>query len=450
MRHEGVAASIFGTSSLSLARAVLVAQVLGLGLVAAGCGGGDTTAAPASPWALQSSLGVYDDGSGRTGLAVLQTLRDETGSGSADAWSVTLRHESGVVLDFTYSSPGVGSHLALWRVDTSPFAGKWDVEARSSSEVVTAVVELASGAGLTPPLPALAADGNSIVWEPVAGAASYLCRVHAGDFVQLESFGDLPACDVSSLPPGAYGASVFALSYAVEGLAADTASSPALPLRFDVSEGRVGFAKTDGSSAAKVLRAAGGAYDNGVGPRSFAVWLSLEEAGGSAVTTDWQVEIVGPNFPPENPLVVSYPASFPRLMAWAVGISAAPGTYTATATSGGDVAVTQFTVGAPAWLSAPTGAIATDGAQGSAQVAWEPVAGAASYLASAYDAVTGALVASQWTPATRTSFAMDTFTAGRSYDVYVAAADADMVSGVVPTQVSVAENVFDYGTFVAR
>jgi hypothetical protein len=223
-----------------------------------------------------------------------------------------------------------------------------------------------------------------------------------------------------------------------------------LPPRFDVSESRLGFTRTDGTSPARTLRAVGGAYDNGVGPRSIAVWLALENADSSSVTSDWSVEIVGPNLPPENPLLVDYWAGFPRLMAWAVGVSAAPGTYTATATSGAEVAVTQFTVGAPAWLPMPTGVVATDGAQGSAHVSWGAVVGAGSYLASAYDAVTGALVASQWTPATTTDFPMYTFTAGRGYDVYVAVADVDMVGGAVPTQASVAENVFDYATFVAR
>jgi hypothetical protein len=384
------------------------------------------------------------------GLAVLQTLRDASGAGSPEAWDVTLRHESGAVVELTYDAPGAGSHEALWRLDASPFAGTWYVEARSVSEVVTGEVTLAGGAGLQPPLPALAADGGSIVWEPVDGAASYLCRVFAGGLLQLESLQSGPGCDLTALPTGAYAASVFALSHPVEALATDLTASPEIPSRFDVSEARLGFTKTDGTSVARALRAAGGAYDNGVGPRSIAVWLSLQNADGSAVQSDWQVAIVGPNLPPENPLVVSYPANFPRLMAWAVGIAATPGTYTATATSGGEVAVTQFTVGAPSWLAAPTGAVAADGAQGSAQVSWEPVTGAVSYLASAYDAVTGALVASQWTPATQTSFPMDTFTAGRAYDVYVAAADADMVGGAVPTQVSVAENVFDYGTFVAR
>jgi hypothetical protein len=149
-------------------------------------------------------------------------------------------------------------------------------------------------------------------------------------------------------------------------------------------------------------------------------------------------------------MMVTYRAGYPRIMVWAVGLGAAVGTYTATATSGAETAVAQFTVGAPAWLPMPTGVIATDGAQGAATARWDAVAGGANYLASAYDAATGDLIASQWTPATETDFPAGTFVAGRRYDVYVAVSDVDMVGGVVPTQVSVAENVFDFSTFVAR
>jgi hypothetical protein len=78
------------------------------------------------------------------------------------------------------------------------------------------------------------------------------------------------------------------------------------------------------------------------------------------------------------------------------------------------------------------------------------VAGAKAYLASAYTATTGQFVASVWATGTSTDFPTHTFTAGQGYDVFVAATDADMLNGAVPTQVSVAENVFEYGTFTAR
>lgn len=414
-----------------------------------GCGGDPSTGEP-SPWSLRTALGAYDDGSGRLGIAFLQTLRDETGSGPAEAWEVTLRHETGVSLAYTYDAAGTGAHEAVWRLETAPLAGRWEIEAVAGDEVVRGEVELGSAEGLAPPTIALDSQGTAIEWPAVSGAAAYLCRVYASGLLQHEAWLTAPGCDLSGLPPGAYSASILALSWDPTTLVADASAAPTLPSRFDVSEARLGFTRTDGTTPAKSLRAVGGAYDNGVGPRSIAVWLSLQNADGSLVSSDWQVEIVGPGLPAESPLTVTYWTGFPRLMAWAVGVNAAVGTYTATATSGAEVAVAQFTVGAPAWLGMPSGVVAVDKAQGGAGVSWAAVAGGVNYLASAYDAVTGELVASQWTPATATDFPAGTFTAGRSYDVFVAVSDVDMVGGAVPTQASVAENVFDYATFVAR
>jgi len=121
-----------------------------------------------------------------------------------------------------------------------------------------------------------------------------------------------------------------------------------------------------------------------------------------------------------------------------------------TARSAVGAVTTQIAVGAPLWLDQPLGVTAIDGAQGAAHMAWEPVVGSSAYLASAYDGATGALVASAWVAVTSADFPAGTFVPGRSYDVFVAATDADMVNGAVPTQVSVAENVFDYASFTAR
>ena len=417
-------------------------------IVSAGCA--DSSPDPAGAWALRVALGIHDDGSGRQGIAVISTLRDRQGAGADSPWTVTATHASGAKLSFQYDSPGAGSNFLLWQRDTAPLVGQWDLEAHSGAEEVRATVNLVSGGGLAPPAPFFAVDSDSIGWPPVPGAAAYLCRVFAEGAVQLEARGISPVCDVSALPPGAYTASILALSLDSSTIEGSAEASPSLPPRFDVSEGRLGFVRTDGSTPPLSLQMSGGAYDNGVGPRSIAVWLSLANVDGSAVASDWTVSIVGPNLPPEDPITLTYWAGFPRLAAWAVGVPAATGIYTAIATSGGQVAVGQFAVGYPAWLAAPTGVVATDGAQGSASVSWSPVVGVGSYLASAYDAVTGLLVASQWTKGTSTLFPQGSFAAGRRYDVYVAVSDVDMIGDAVPTQISIAENVFDYSTFVAR
>ena len=417
-------------------------------LAVAACGGAAKEVAD-PPWSLRASLGAYDDGSGRLGIAFLQTLRNREGLGAGGPWNVTLRHESGLTLDYVYDASGPGSYEATWSLETAPLAGRWEIDAVSGSAMVRGEADLGTAEGLAPPVVGLRADGLALEWPAVPGAAAYLCRVFTSGALQLEALVVEPGCDLS-LPAGAYSASILALSFDPRALLVDAAASPTLPSRFDISEARIGFTRVDGAVPVRTLRAVGGAYDNGVGPRSIAVWLSLANADGSLTSSDWRVEIVGPGIPAESPLTATYWAGFPRLMVWAVGVNATVGTYTATATSGGEVAVAQFTVGAPVWLGMPSAVVASDGAQGSAAVSWNAVTGSVNYLASAYDAVTGELVASQWTPVTHADFPAGTFAAGRSYDVFVAASDVDMVGGAIPTQASVAENVFDYSTFLAR
>ncbi|WP_242393563.1 hypothetical protein [Anaeromyxobacter oryzisoli] len=418
---------------------------LGL-LLLAGCG---SSASGPSPYALQARLGTYDDGSGRLGTALVATLRDANGAGPSAPWDLTLRNPQGTTVATLQSTAGTGAYLASWYVDEAPSPGEYELVAASGSAVVRTSVFIAAGAtGLPVPAPVLATDGSRLDWAPVPGAVAYLCRAYTGGTLQLEQIGTATGCDLSGLAPGAYAVSVLALSADLAALASSTAAAPALPPTIDVSESRLGVARSDGA-AAVVLRSVGGAYDDGVGPRSLAVWLSIASADGSATTSTWDLQIIGPNLPASDPLTLTYHANFPRTLAWAPGIPAAQGTYTVTAQSGGAVAVGTFTVGAPAWLDQPLGLVATAGAQGSASATWSAVVGARAYLLSAYDSVSGALVASAWFSGTDGAFPQGTFTPGSAYDVYLAASDADLVLGTVPTQVSVAENVFDFSRFVA-
>lgn len=408
---------------------------------------------PAGPaFELRARVGTYDDGSGRIGLAMLATLRDASGAGPATPWALALRDGAGPVpAAADYDAPGSGSYSTTWWPGVAPSPGRYQVSATRGSEAVGTTAAL-DGAGTLPlPEPALAVDASRIDWPPVPGAAAYSCRVHAGGAVQLETMQAAPGCDLSALPPGGYTASVLAFSADLLAVRASSAQLPPLPGRFDVSEARLALVRPDGVEPGTLIRLAGGAYDDGIGARSLAIWASIADAQGAATAEAWTVEVVGPNLPAGAPLTFTYWASFPRLVVWAPGVPASPGTYTATATSaGGTAVVARFTVGSPAWLDLPLGVTAVDGAQGSAHVSWDPVAGAASYLASAYDSVTGAPVASQWVAVPAADFPQGTFLAGLSYDVFVAASDADMVGGTVPTQISVAENVLLYASFVAR
>jgi len=418
----------------------------------ASCGGHGGRSSSPSPYALEGQVGVYNDGSGRSGLSVLTTVRDASGAGPAAPCNVSVRDGSGAtVATLDYAAAGTGSYSATWFPAVAPSAGSYTFAGTGGGgDESGARTEFSVSTGLPLPVPVLAPDASRIDWNPVPGAGEYLCRVYSGGLLQLEKSEAAPGCDLSALPPGAYSASILALSTNLGAVAASPSQTPNLGGAFHVSEARFGFARTDGTALPVVLRAAGGAYDDGIGERSLAVWLSITDPDGVPTSATFTVDVVGPNLPADAPLVITYWKNFPRLMAWATGVPATPGVYTVTAQSAAGAAATQFTVGAPEWLAQPLGATATDGAQGSAQASWAPVTGALAYLVSAYDASTGALVASEWVAGTSASFPAGTFVAGKRYDVFVAATDADMVSGAIPTQVSIAENVFDYGSFTAR
>ncbi len=427
----------------------ITSVVARVALLAAVACGGESTSTPR--YALEARLGVYDDGSGRAGLSALVTLRDASGAGPEAPWNVTVRDGSGATAAaLEYSASGSGSYAASWFPAVAPSAGRYELVATHDSDEVRATVSVAGLSGLPLPVPVLAEDASRIDWDPVPGAQRYLCRVFSGGALELETSAATTGCDLSGLPPGGYSASVLALSADLGAIAAIVSQRPELGGAFHVSEARIGFVRSDGSAPAMLVRAAGGAYDDGVGDRSLALWISITDPSGVPTSVTWNVQVVGPNLPPSAPLELTYWPRFPRLMAWAPGTPATPGTYTVTAQSTLGAATAQFTVGAPAWLDQPLGLTASDGAQGSGSAAWEPVTGAKAYLVSAFDGVTGARVASAWVAGTSASFPADTFVAGRSYDVFVAATDADMVNGAVPTQVSVAENVFDFASFTAR
>jgi hypothetical protein len=196
--------------------------------------------------------------------------------------------------------------------------------------------------------------------------------------------------------------------------------------------------------------AAGGALDSGSLTRSLAIWLSISDADGTPTAAAWSVEVVGPTLPISAPLAFTYGANLPRQLVWSYDVPASPGLYSFTATSTAGAMAGLFAVGSPPPLDIAQGVVANAGAQGSATVGWTAVAGARSYLATAWDHLTGAYVAGAWVAAPPASFPKGTFAAGSSYDVYVDATDADMLGGQVPTQVAVSEDTYQPVTFAAQ
>ncbi|HET9551844.1 MAG TPA: hypothetical protein VFP50_02660 [Anaeromyxobacteraceae bacterium] len=413
----------------------------------AGCGSG---ASPSStPYALQARLGTYDDGSGRVGLAALATLRDGAGAGPATPWSAWLTDPAGTLASAEYAGSGPGSYASWWWPGIAVQDGAaYALHVDGGSGALQASLTGSTAGGLALPAPVLAADASRIDWAPVPGAAAYACRVYTAGALQLDAASATPGCDLSTLPPGGYQASVLAFSANVAAIAANTSQRPALPDRFDVSEARLGVVRTDGTTAPQQLLAAGGAFDFGQTQRGLAVWVSLRKADGSATDRAWTVSIVGPGIPSASPVTFQYPASMPRQMNWSYDVPATPGTYTMTATSGTTAVSTTFAVGSPASIAFVVDPSATPGTAGSAQMTWSTVAGARAYLVEVWDHAAGVRAQSMWVPAPPAKFPDGTFTSGRTYDVYVAATDAGMSGATTPTQVAVSEYPSPFTSFV--
>ncbi len=396
------------------------------------CGG---SASPA-PYALEARGGTYSDGSGQPGVAVLATLRDAAGAGPAAAWNGTLSDGSGPRAGATYADSSVGSYAALWWSDL-PFApGTYALALQSTDGSASASFSIADATPLPFPQVALSADGTTLSWGGVAGAAGYECRIRNLAGLVRTAAGAITSCPVGDLPDGAYQASTLAYSTDLAAIAADHAQLPPLPVRFDVSEGRVSFLRS-GTSPVVVLRAAGGAIDWGIGGRTLALWLSIQNADGTPNPSTWAVSVTGPGLPASSPIAFTYPGNFPRFLVWSYYQPATPGLYALSAVSPAGTLMGAFSVGAPGLLAIPTGVTATGGTLGSASVAWTPVTGARSYLVGVWQGAK--FITSQWVSSPPAAFPRGSLTPGL-YDVYVAATDADMIGGAWPAQVAVAEN----------
>ncbi|MBI3184180.1 MAG: hypothetical protein HYZ28_18765 [Myxococcales bacterium] len=404
---------------------------------------------------MQVRAGVYDSGS-RRGLSLLATLRDGAGQGPSTPWSLKVLGPSGTeVAAPTYDDSSPGSFSAWWWETLAPQLGRYRVQARGpEGAAIELPFEVPDWAGLDAPSPTLSTDGASLVWTAVSGAASYSCRFYSSGILEgLSSPDASPSCATRGLPDGSYSTAVLAFQTDLRALAAESGPSPALPAAFSISEGRVGFAK-GGAASGKKLSAAGGALNFGPSAGGLALWVSLAEPGGGAPTAEWQLSIVGPGLSPSAPWLATYPPGARQRVFWSYELQPRAGTYTATATSAGQSLVTSFSVGEPKWLEIPRGVSVSPGTSGAADVAWSPVAGAASYFVSVWPKAAGATspAASAWTVDSSARFAPGTFAAGERYDVYVAAADVDITASLPPPAlgaVAVSENSYTPVSFTA-
>ncbi len=179
-----------------------LAIALEFAVLVSACGGG-----PGPPgYALQACGGTHQDGSGRTGLAIVPTLRDErSGEGPGSPWSTTLRDGAGEVGSRTYAAGGWGSYAIWWWPDVALRDDSYVLTASDGAASVEATFAGATGPELPLAVPQLAPDASRVDWPAVPGAASYACRVYGIDgTLQLEMVVAEPGCDLSALPPGGY------------------------------------------------------------------------------------------------------------------------------------------------------------------------------------------------------------------------------------------------------
>lgn len=395
--------------------------------------------------------GIYDDGSGRLGMAWLAALRNDMGRGASGAWTGTLSGPSGPLpLTLTYEAPGAGSYATWVLPEFSPTPGVYELTLVSAEgAALRTSFNLLDMEGLSLPQPSLSPDAARLEWALVPGARAYECELYTGRAVQFRALVTQNSCDVSALPPGTYVGSVRAFSADLPALAAAREGALSLPQTFQVSEARLGFVKPGASAPVTRILATGGTYDYGLGSRTLAVWLSIARLDGSPTPEQWDVEVVGPGLPATAPLTFSYWANFPRQMVWSYEVPAAQGSYTLTARSATTTAMARFVVGESPTLDFALDVVAEARQQGSAHASWTPVTGARSYLVSAFDHATGQMAASVWVSGPQAEFAQGSFTAGHTYDIYVAASNVDMVGGAPPTQISVSEDLFGPTSFVA-
>ena len=98
---------------------------LALACALVGCGApAPPSTPPDQPFVLNATAGTWSDGSGRMGLALLATLRDDHGAGPDSAWMGSLLDPSGATLasGFSYDDGAPGSVAVWWwpEVPTSP------------------------------------------------------------------------------------------------------------------------------------------------------------------------------------------------------------------------------------------------------------------------------------------------------------------------------------------
>lgn len=393
-------------------------------------------------YTVLARAGIADVGAGRNGLAVLATVRDESGGGPWE-WLGMLADANGLPYDeITYDAYGPGSYEA-WTFPDQEVGVTGPFELRLGphlADLTTITLDPTGPSPIGVPRPRLSADGQRVEWAAVSGATIYRCEVttpSTGGY--RETFGAGTSCDVSTLPAGAHRVRIDALPVDLEALRTSTAQVPTLPDRFDVSSGRLGLLKPASGMPYQLLAAAGGYAI--AGGKWVAIWASITRPDGAPAESSWNLSLRRVSDASATAAWDVYPASTARMVTRVTTI-VTPDEYRLTATGTPGSFSVPVTIGALGEVGDPTGLTAEADAEGGATVSWTPASGAKAYRVRAFPEGTTSpvtMIAERWVAAPPCTFPAGTFTSGEAYEAYVIATDADMVAGTVPTRVAAAE-----------
>lgn len=393
--------------------------------------------------------GTHSSG-GRLSLAALVAVRDAAGNGPTTPWRLTFANAEGeVVAEEAYDDQSPGSFMGFW----------WPGVAPEGQYVATATVGGAQGSvrfevseSVLEPVSAgvFSRSTNTLSWTASPNALSYSCRLYRGDQLLSSSGPSASAsCSFGELADGAYAASVYAFTADLQALASDRNPLPEMPAYFDVSESQLGLA-VRGDAGFRV-QASGGPLNYGSVTSGIALGIDVADLAGKSTASDWDIEFSGPAFAAGQPYRGRLAAGVRKLVVWSYDHRARAGVYSAEAVSDAGVVATDFVVDDGSPLPTPVGTLVQARANGGAEVTWEPVPNAASYLASAWARGATSATAEIWVGSSPADFPTNTFAAGTTYDVYVAATNVDVLGPApMPSTVKVSENTYSPAVFTAQ
>src|SRR5574337_353665 len=220
---------------------------------------------------LNVTGGTFNDGSAKSGLVILATLRDNNGNGPATPWTLSITGPGfGAPLVVSYDDGSQSSYMTWWWSGVSPQTGTYTATAVHGSTVLVYQFSLKASSTISQPTLTHDANARTISWSTVSQAGSYYYRVTDGNGINAMTPGYIDAFPLQSaytftypvLPPGSYLIQVYAQTTERVALQADTSPSPALAAQENMSLRAIDLPMGAGHS----LNAKGGVLYEGKNP----------------------------------------------------------------------------------------------------------------------------------------------------------------------------------------